>query len=200
MALIVCPECGRNVSEHAYACPHCGYPINVQVSQGSDLLSAPMVNSAAKQNDSLPTPLLDANIFQGEVDSARPADRFDDGVSMENHDTGVCSQANQHPSSCSTPYAVSSCKSPSYVASMSSQQSAGKFSDSLRQTSGQVSSGELHTKGSSKRGLALFIAFVALLLVVVGVGSSGSPLILVFGILLEVGGADVFLDRSGGVA
>lgn len=28
MALIECKECGRQVSELAYACPNCGYPIN----------------------------------------------------------------------------------------------------------------------------------------------------------------------------
>lgn len=27
MALIQCPECGREVSEHAYHCPNCGFPI-----------------------------------------------------------------------------------------------------------------------------------------------------------------------------
>lgn len=27
MALIKCPECGKNVSSEAPACPHCGYPI-----------------------------------------------------------------------------------------------------------------------------------------------------------------------------
>lgn len=27
MALITCPECGKAVSEHAKACPNCGYPI-----------------------------------------------------------------------------------------------------------------------------------------------------------------------------
>lgn len=27
MALIICPECSRQVSEHAPNCPHCGYPI-----------------------------------------------------------------------------------------------------------------------------------------------------------------------------
>ena len=26
MALIECPECGREISEHAEACPHCGAP------------------------------------------------------------------------------------------------------------------------------------------------------------------------------
>lgn len=27
MALTECPECGREVSEHAMMCPHCGHPI-----------------------------------------------------------------------------------------------------------------------------------------------------------------------------
>lgn len=30
MALMKCPECGREVSTAAPACPHCGYPINKQ--------------------------------------------------------------------------------------------------------------------------------------------------------------------------
>ncbi len=28
MALINCPECGREISDQAESCPHCGYPIN----------------------------------------------------------------------------------------------------------------------------------------------------------------------------
>ena len=27
MALIKCPECGKDVSTSAEACPHCGFPI-----------------------------------------------------------------------------------------------------------------------------------------------------------------------------
>lgn len=27
MALISCPECGREISSHAPACPSCGYPL-----------------------------------------------------------------------------------------------------------------------------------------------------------------------------
>ena len=30
MALIVCPECGREVSDKAKACPHCGCPVKTQ--------------------------------------------------------------------------------------------------------------------------------------------------------------------------
>jgi len=31
MALIQCPECGRDVSDKAAACPHCGHPVRGQV-------------------------------------------------------------------------------------------------------------------------------------------------------------------------
>lgn len=30
MALIKCPECGKEVSDKANACIHCGYPLNEQ--------------------------------------------------------------------------------------------------------------------------------------------------------------------------
>lgn len=36
MALIRCPECGREVSSQAPACPSCGYPLQAQVPQPSD--------------------------------------------------------------------------------------------------------------------------------------------------------------------
>lgn len=33
MALISCPECGKEISDKAVACPHCGNPMNPQVQQ-----------------------------------------------------------------------------------------------------------------------------------------------------------------------
>lgn len=30
MALINCPECNKQISDKAYACPHCGYPISIK--------------------------------------------------------------------------------------------------------------------------------------------------------------------------
>lgn len=33
MALISCPECGKEISDKAYACPHCGNPMNPQPQQ-----------------------------------------------------------------------------------------------------------------------------------------------------------------------
>lgn len=32
MALISCPECGKQISDHAVACPNCGYPIAGSIS------------------------------------------------------------------------------------------------------------------------------------------------------------------------
>ncbi|MBS4980692.1 MAG: tyrosine-type recombinase/integrase [Lachnospiraceae bacterium] len=36
MALITCPECSGNVSDKAYSCPHCGFPM-----QGQEILEKP---------------------------------------------------------------------------------------------------------------------------------------------------------------
>ena len=38
MALIKCPECGRQVSDKAVACPDCGYPIASNRSDGDVLI------------------------------------------------------------------------------------------------------------------------------------------------------------------
>src|SRR5215471_13464541 len=34
MALINCPECGKQVSTAAATCPHCGYPVAERLQQG----------------------------------------------------------------------------------------------------------------------------------------------------------------------
>ena len=36
MALIKCPECGKEVSSHANACPYCGCPVSEVVAQQQD--------------------------------------------------------------------------------------------------------------------------------------------------------------------
>lgn len=35
MALINCPECGKEISDKAESCPNCGMPIKIRVSQNS---------------------------------------------------------------------------------------------------------------------------------------------------------------------
>lgn len=35
MALITCPECGKQVSDSAEACPHCGYPIKKKIEEAA---------------------------------------------------------------------------------------------------------------------------------------------------------------------
>ena len=48
MALINCPECGREISDKAVSCPHCGYPINnsIQVDSYTIVLESIGVNKA----------------------------------------------------------------------------------------------------------------------------------------------------------
>lgn len=41
MALVICPECKKDVSDKAYSCPHCGYPINQQLIQQEEFLCCP---------------------------------------------------------------------------------------------------------------------------------------------------------------
>ena len=44
MAIIKCPECGKEVSDRAAACPGCGYPIN----QGAQAVSTSTMREADK--------------------------------------------------------------------------------------------------------------------------------------------------------
>ena len=37
MALMICPECGGQVSDKAHACPHCGYPIEELMKKGPEI-------------------------------------------------------------------------------------------------------------------------------------------------------------------
>lgn len=44
MALIICPECGREISDMATNCPHCGYPLSVERGPVSDQTYTPGVS------------------------------------------------------------------------------------------------------------------------------------------------------------
>lgn len=37
MALITCPECGREISDRAEACPNCGFPITKSEEMDNEL-------------------------------------------------------------------------------------------------------------------------------------------------------------------
>lgn len=41
MALIICPECQKQISSHAAACPHCGYPLNSDLGAAAPLQEPP---------------------------------------------------------------------------------------------------------------------------------------------------------------
>ena len=45
MALIKCPECGKEISDKALSCPNCGNPMNQQAQQQEEYLSCPKCGS-----------------------------------------------------------------------------------------------------------------------------------------------------------
>lgn len=62
MSLINCPECNREISDRAGACPHCGFPINAKNAETvSYTTHASMSNSTFSQNQ-LQAPQYNNNI------------------------------------------------------------------------------------------------------------------------------------------
>lgn len=57
MAMIVCPECGKEISDKAKVCIHCGYPIEEFVPDGIVKIRVPVMESRSgptgKQNVSI---------------------------------------------------------------------------------------------------------------------------------------------------
>ncbi len=53
MALIACPECNKQVSDQAPACPHCGFPISRPASKPNgavQLMNCPDCNNGWVQS------------------------------------------------------------------------------------------------------------------------------------------------------
>ena len=48
MALIKCPECGKEISDKAVACVNCGYPIREFLSDNQEAVSDEVNESARK--------------------------------------------------------------------------------------------------------------------------------------------------------
>ena len=47
MALLICPDCGGKVSEHAEFCPHCGCPIlNIKDAANAKMTSVTLEDRA----------------------------------------------------------------------------------------------------------------------------------------------------------
>lgn len=49
MSLFPCPECGKNISNHAQHCPNCGYPVREHMQQLADERRERQVRLAEKQ-------------------------------------------------------------------------------------------------------------------------------------------------------
>lgn len=53
MALITCLECGKEVSDKAASCPHCGVPINTSGPHPSPPVSAPAQRVRTSEDSAL---------------------------------------------------------------------------------------------------------------------------------------------------
>jgi len=49
MALVNCPECGKQVSGSAHACPACGYPIAEKLATSQSAVNAPITSTGTAQ-------------------------------------------------------------------------------------------------------------------------------------------------------
>ena len=59
MALIVCPECGKNISDKASACPHCGLPAEFFVKKSTTVDTK---GGSSNSNTGLPNMPKDVNL------------------------------------------------------------------------------------------------------------------------------------------
>lgn len=48
MALMNCPECGKEISDQANACPNCGYPLHPETSTAKTVTTIPKLSKKAK--------------------------------------------------------------------------------------------------------------------------------------------------------
>ena len=68
MSLIICPECGKNFSDKAPACPSCGYPtnlINPDNSEENDIIEDTI------KEDTPTTDSVTSNVIQGEYSTSQ---------------------------------------------------------------------------------------------------------------------------------
>lgn len=68
MSLIICPECGKNFSDKAPACPNCGYPTNLINSDNSEENN--IIEDTIKE-DTPTTDSVTSNIIQGEYSTSQ---------------------------------------------------------------------------------------------------------------------------------
>lgn len=69
MSLIFCPECGRQISDKAEACPNCGFPVQKLYSKAND---NPQNSAAQSANIQQPTPASQQYTAQGNGNDTQP--------------------------------------------------------------------------------------------------------------------------------
>jgi len=67
MALISCPECGKEISDKAFACPHCGNPMNPQPQQQVD-----------GEEQASPKPVQDDSVEPRTINNSEAQHAYDD--------------------------------------------------------------------------------------------------------------------------
>lgn len=65
MSLIICPECGKNISDKAPACPNCGYPTDLINSNGGEEVNIPE-DLTKEYTPATDTDSESSNVIQGE--------------------------------------------------------------------------------------------------------------------------------------
>lgn len=75
MALIKCPECGKEISDKASACIHCGFPLSLLKKENTPPKSAKTHTLIIKESGSNKIPIISVlkNYFQYSVDDAKKA-------------------------------------------------------------------------------------------------------------------------------
>ena len=67
MALIKCPECGKEISDKASACIHCGYPLANTQKKVAEKISSQPSNSISNEKNKMITRLYDIGYSRKDV-------------------------------------------------------------------------------------------------------------------------------------
>lgn len=79
MALIQCPECGKEISDRAGNCPNCGYPIEALSPEGIVKIKVSALQSSSGLNGNQKVTILSGDNILWEGKSGEVAEMFLDG-------------------------------------------------------------------------------------------------------------------------
>ena len=79
MAMIKCPECGKDVSDKAKCCPNCGYPIESLIPNGIVKIKVSALNAASGLNGNQKVSISSNDKVLWEGNSGEVAELFFEG-------------------------------------------------------------------------------------------------------------------------